>query len=394
MFAIKKSMTMLTCLLVGSFAGNTIASQASIDITDDNQAAKVSNKLDFSQHKRVAARHIAAQYQALKPLFNNQLSYDKLSLTISDLNNAKSLDTSAMKQFESSVIQGKNFSLDTADLVEVRLADASMLSQLQNGVAPLFAFEPAGDESTWQYIEAFDSNGDTHLLDVMQMPSRPVLVVDVNGKADLKAGIALMKAIFDNHAKTGNIDGSAKAAPTTASAGAAVLETTALKKVRLNDDEEPWISGAAEIYGVVNGVSASREAPVLDVVEMPYLDHDGTDYYPNQIVIYWERYRWSAADMIIMEADDNHNYQDLALSLLNIATTIMQSIPDPTVQGYAIIPQLTGQLIKAMPAQWFTNDDDYVDVMYTLFKNQTYTDHYGAGGNIKVTLEPLNISAQ
>ena len=170
------------------------------------------------------------------------------------------------------------------------------------------------------------------------------------------------------------------------------LSTSVLKRIRLNDDEEPWISGAAEVYGVVTGVNPSRDEPVLDIVDMPYLDHDGRDYTPNQILIHWQRYRWQAADVLLMEQDDNTNYQELATTFLDIVTQVMRTIPDPNVQGYAIIPQLTNQLIKAMPSHWFSNDDDYVDVFYTLFEGQTYQGHMGASGNAKITLEPLTIN--
>ena len=131
---------------------------------------------------------------------------------------------------------------------------------------------------------------------------------------------------------------------------------------------------------------------MLDIVEMPYLDNDGTTYSPNQVVIHWERYRWTAADMILMEHDDGTNYKTLASALLEAATAIMRLIPDPAVQGYAIIPQITNGIISAMPDAWFTNDDDYVDVYYTLFEGRTYNNHPGAGGNATTTFEPLVIA--
>ena len=93
-----------------------------------------------------------------------------------------------------------------------------------------------------------------------------------------------------------------------------------------------------------------------------------------------------------MEHDDGTNYKDLASALLEAATAIMRLIPDPAVQGYAIIPQITNGIISAMPDAWFTNDDDYVDVYYTLFEGRTYHDHMGAGGNAKTSFEPLEIA--
>ena len=46
-----------------------------------------------------------------------------------------------------------------------------------------------------------------------------------------------------------------------------------------------------------------------------------------------------------------------------------QTIPDPEVQGYAIIAQITGKIIEAIPDGVLVNDDDFVDVFYTLMQD-------------------------
>ncbi len=67
-------------------------------------------------------------------------------------------------------------------------------------------------------------------------------------------------------------------------------------------------------------------------------------------------------------------------------------IPDPEVQAYAIIPQITGKIIAAIPDGLLVNDDDFVDVYYTLQQDTSYVDHPAAGGNAVSTLEPLTIT--
>ncbi len=412
MFTIKKSIGLLSSLLLGSLAANSLAAESvnhslavdSAVSADDQKQGRLASqqKMDFSQHKRNTALNIAQQYQQLRPLLASEITVENRSVSLQTLKQSgNKLDLTEFNHFETAVINAKGYSAKTADLVELRLADKSMFYSLQNGISPLFAFEPAGDESQWQYIEAFDADGNTHLLDVHKLPSRPVIVVDINAKSDLKAGLAQMRSVFAAYQNGAVKNGEMKAKPGTSPSSAIaienggeaeVLETSVLKKISLKNDEEPWISGDAEIYGIVNGVDASRDEPILDVVDMPYLDDEDTTYSPNQIVIFWARYRWSAADMILMEHDDNTNYKDLAIALAEAAGAIMAVIPDPTTQGLAVLGQITAGLIKAMPDDWFINDDDFVDVFYTILKDSSYSNYYGAGANAKISLEPLTIN--
>ncbi|MCV5901544.1 DUF3103 domain-containing protein, partial [Escherichia coli] len=83
---------------------------------------------------------------------------------------------------------------------------------------------------------------------------------------------------------------------------------------------------------------SSRDEPTIDLVELPYLDYDNQDYYPNQIIIHWSRYRWGAADIVLMEQDDGTDYKQLAKLLVQVAEEVLKAIPDPQVQAYAVIP--------------------------------------------------------
>jgi hypothetical protein len=306
------------------------------------------------------------------------------------------MNSTQLQQGDLAIKSTKGLDFVSESLIELRLADESMLTAWQAGKAPLFAFAPEGNDSQWDYIEAFDTNGNIELLDVYNMPERPVFVVGIDGKRALAEGLKVMRSVFSGQNEmnksslgTGLFDVAANVS-TTAEDGS--ISTTVIKTIHLKDDEEPWISGDAEVYGIVTGVNPSRDEPTLDIVEMPYLNNDGTTYSPNQVIIHWERYRWAAADMILMEHDDGTNYKVLASALLEAATAIMRLIPDSTVQGLAVIPQITNGIISAMPDDWFTNDDDYVDVYYTLLEGRTYNNHSGAGGNATATFEPLVIA--
>lgn len=381
----------LSTLMIAMLSGMSFASSAadkvnlntysSLKQLDKFNAAPV----QVADIKKQIAKKLALSLNHVGPQVQTQLSQYQDAVSLEQLQvqgSTKQLMTEA-SQYTRSL---KGLTDYSSNLYQLRIASSEMLTKWQQGEVPLIAFAPKGDDKHWQYVEAFDEHGQLHLLDAHTMPEQPVLIVELDSNKVKQEGIQVMKQVF---AKQG------LAMPSTAvqsNDDAEPISTSVLKKIRLNDDEEPWVSGAAEVYGIVTGVNPSRDEPVLDIVDMPYLDHDGTDYTPNQIIIHWERYRWQAADLLLMEQDDNTNYQDLATTLLDIVTQVMRAIPDPNVQGYAIIPQLTNQLIKAMPSHWFTNDDDYVDVFYTLFEGQTYNGHMGASGNAKVTIEPLTIN--
>lgn len=262
-----------------------------------------------------------------------------------------------------------------SDLFELRLVtDSSAKGFDWNDV--LVAFEPAGNESEWTHVEAFDREGRVWELDPHTAPQQAVLVVDLNGRKDLAAGLELM-----NRALRAAGLQSASAVNGTAKAG---TETSKLTKIRLNDDEEPWVSGKAEVYAFVSGVQPNQAKAEITLVDMPYLDYDGRDYYPNQILVFWENYRYAAANVQLYEHDDNTNYQDLVLAVISGVEAILGVF----APQYAVIATVAHAIAQAMPGHWYSNDDDYLDTFYTLEKNQTYTNYYGAGGNAKISLQP------
>ncbi|WP_241567026.1 DUF3103 domain-containing protein [Hahella sp. KA22] len=313
-----------------------------------------------------------------------QLKENNGSVSVANvLKDVKGLSSSFINQAQSaerSVLNKKGIRTKGETLLELRIAAPQMMSQLQEGVEPLYAYEPDGDESSWQYIEAYDSNGGLHLLDVWNMPEQPVVVVDINAKKDMQLGLAQMREVFSRSAsKSIQIN----------KAQSDSIDVTILDSIRLEDDEEPWISGDAEVYAIVTGVDPSRDEPALDIVDMPYLDEDGKTYYPNQVVVYWDRYRWGAANIILMEHDDNTNYQTLAQKLLTTAAEVLSALGQPEIGA---LVALGSGIVELMPEHWFSNDDDYLDSFYTLEKSMHYGNHMGVSGNAMTTMKPYTLN--
>jgi hypothetical protein len=135
----------------------------------------------------------------------------------------------------------------------------------------------------------------------------------------------------------------------------------------------------------VSGVIGDNN-PQLRVVEMPYLDHDGTTYTPNQIVIDWSGFAFQAANLQLFEHDDNTNLQNLVTVVVSAIGAIGSLAGFPVIQA---ITEIANRIIVAMPASVFTNDDDFVDTFYTLEKTRTYSGLAGAGRNATVSLSPF-----
>lgn len=367
------------------FAGDALSSlQATLNDPTQSVQTKLANT------KRALALDLSLQYTRLAPILQTEINQYQLAVNADEILSQHKLNTHVIRAADASIRRAKGLSAQTDSLVQVRLADATMLAAWQQGESPLFAFEPEGDERQWDYIEAFDIHGQVHQLDVYNLPQQPVFVVGIDSKKAFVAGLQVMRATFAE-AQSAQRDGVLLSRAQTQAVADKPISTTVIKQISLKDDHEPWISGGAEIYGIVTGVDPSRDEPVLDIVEMPYLDYADTTYYPNQVIIHWERYRWAAADVILMEHDDGTNYKELATKLLEAAELILKSIPDPEVQGFALIPQITNGILSAMPDAWFTNDDDFVDVYYTLQEGVDYPHLNGANGNAMTSFSPLVI---
>ncbi|MDM5181198.1 DUF3103 family protein [Massilia sp. DJPM01] len=288
------------------------------------------------------------------------------------------------------VREHKAIARDTKNLLEVRLytprdSDAAARPDMSK---LLVAYAPAGKRSEWSDVEAFDHLGQVQLLDARTPPAMPVLIVGINAREDIRAGLAYVNRSL-------RAAGLQSAAPKLASRSASGLaasdiETTRLDRVSLANSQEPWISGAAEIFAVVSGVQPDQAKAELSVVDMPYLDYANTAYTPNQIMVFWSSYRYGAANIQLFEHDDNTNYKDLAVALSESVSVILGVF----APSYAVIGQVATAILQAMPAGWFSNDDDYVDSFYTIERGRSYDNHRGAANNATVTLSPYLLRAQ
>ncbi|MFF3749203.1 DUF3103 family protein [Streptomyces sp. NPDC002018] len=269
------------------------------------------------------------------------------------------------------IAAAKGLGAETGSLLRLRLAADSMRGSLTADTVPLVAAATADDGA--ETITAYDSRGRAHTLDARKTPDRPVYVVDIDVTKAMTAGLGVVDKELTKR-------GLSAAGISRDRAAAAGFWTSRLDAVHLSDDEEPWVSGDAEIFSIVSGFGHDGAVRV-DTVTLPYLDNDGTTYYPNQVLVNWSSYKYNLADVVMMEDDGDTNYQALAKAIADVLLTI-------TDQG-AYIP-LVNAILDAIPASWWTNDPDYVDSWYTLGKDTSGRVN-GARGNGWMTISPYYV---
>ncbi|MEW1780016.1 DUF3103 family protein [Streptomyces sp. NPDC086777] len=266
----------------------------------------------------------------------------------------------------------KGLPASTGSLLRVRLGAPSMRSHLKADATPWIAVAAAADDA--RTITAYDGQGHAHAVGTAQVPDRPLYILDIDVTKAHRAGLKVLQKAFADNGLTSLPSKAADGARTAATAGWWATKVTA---VEVNDDQEPWFKGAAEMFSLVTGFGQDGAARV-DSVDMPYLDYDGTVYYPNQILVNWSNYKYNLADVVMMEDDDGTNYRALAQAI----TTALLTVTD---QG-TYIP-LVNAVLSAIPDSWFTDDPDYVESWYTLAQNSTGRLN-GASGNGWMTVEP------
>lgn len=333
---------------------------------------------NLEKYKRALAMDVAAQLGDARSMevLVGKLSQRNASADLIPLlrQMSASRDTlQSISDLDKQIREAKGIADRVDSLLQIRLAFPERgISRSEDF---LVSYIPAGNEKSWKTIEAFDTAGNIHQLDVLQAPDKQVLVVGLDARKDLQAGLE----VFNEEMRKAEMQWQAPA-------GRDQLDVAKLNYIRLEDDQEPWISGDAEIYALVNGISPEASKANVIAMEMPYLDTDKKDYYPNQVLIVWNNYRYKAANINLYEHDDSANYKEIAALLIQKIGAI--------VPEYQTIFDIASQIIKLMPDSWFVNDDDYVDVYYTLEQGKTYTNHRGASRNATMTLVPYVIPGE
>ncbi|CCQ11177.1 hypothetical protein PALB_20510 [Pseudoalteromonas luteoviolacea B = ATCC 29581] len=182
-------MNAFTSLLFASFA---ITSMTSVAAESGFNAFELSSACLIKLEKKQLSLRLAqqltrntARWQGVFSTYQLEVNVERPCVSEAITNQFDELNR-YMRQLQGLIENGPQ-------LYQLRLVDDAMLHQWQQGQLPLVAYAPTGNESTWQYIEAFDHHGNVHLLDVYTQPEVPVLILEVNGQQSLREGLAVMQ---------------------------------------------------------------------------------------------------------------------------------------------------------------------------------------------------------
>jgi hypothetical protein len=268
------------------------------------------------------------------------------------------------------ILTAKGLPASTGSVLAARLAGGSGPIAY---VAPDIPDDSAGGSAA--LLTGYGPGVTAHRLSARTAPREAVLVIGVSEDRALQAGLSVVHAELAHR-------GIGTGTPQVAAPRAAGFWTTRLMSVRLNDDEEPWFKGDAEIYTIVTGVG-SDGSPRADIVQMPYLDNDGTTYTPGQILVDWSHFKYNAVDAVMMEEDDGTNYRALAQAIATALLTVLNGVQ------YA---PMVNAILAAIPDSWWTDDPDYVDSWYLLTK-QSNEIRVGARNNGTATFARYFVTA-
>ncbi len=128
---------LLTVALVGCQSEET---QSNTGLTAQAKADAV------VAQKRQLAESFSQNYAAYAHTLKTQISADNLSISVSELvESAPNTEMSQqLRSADKNVRTLKGIDQFTEQLLQLRLADASMLKEWQEGQSPLFAFAPSG----------------------------------------------------------------------------------------------------------------------------------------------------------------------------------------------------------------------------------------------------------
>jgi hypothetical protein len=240
----------------------------------------------------------------------------------------------------------------------------------------LFAILPRpGSAQAPRQVEAYDLQGRLRALAPDRPPTVPVLMLGVDRREVVRAGLEVVNQGLEQ----AGFKADYRPDPP------APIATAKLTRIRVAEGQESWWRSGLEIYALVSGIDPEQAKPNIKLVNLPYLTTEATDYYPNQVLVFWSDFRFAAANIQFFDHGDGTDYQALLDAVLKGVAAAMTAGGAP---AFAWIPMLADAILEAMPARWWQDSDTWLDTFYTLEGSKAYAEMDGSASAVRLSLTP------
>jgi hypothetical protein len=246
-------------------------------------------------------------------------------------------------------------------------------------------------------VVAFDAVGAEHRYDLEAVPTVPMLIIESDSSAAVHAGTTVMNEILrQGGVQSARIAGASSQQGVLGDGDGKGEQLTLVKRIYLTKDHEPDIQGDAEIFAIVSGVGRDGK-PLLITKDMPWLDHDKRWYTPGMDLINWTGYGTNYVNVQLFEEDGNTDFKALAEAVLKAVGDLSLLVAPEAPPALIVtgVTKIANEILKAMPAAWFQNANDYVDSFYVIERGGNYGTEQeplvGARGEARMVLVPHEV---
>ena len=339
---------------------------------------------------------------AFDTALREHLTKGKASLAdvLRDVNAPASTETvSHLRNLERQAIDLRGLTGALDALIDVRVQGVAETSPLP-ATADFWTGTVSRDPvSGAKQVVAFDTAGAEHRFALEAVPAVPMLLIESDSSAAMRAGIAVMnETLRDRGVQSDRTSPASLTAlsNTAVPSGAKAEQLTILKRIYLTKDHEPNIQGDADIFAIVSGVGPDGKAQII-TKDMPWLDHDKRWYTPGMDLVNWTDYGTNYVNVQFFEEDGDVNFKDLAVAVTSAVgdLSVLISPTAPPALIAAGVSKIASEIIKAMPTSWFKPPVKYIDSFYVIERGGNYgTDErplVGARGEAHMVLTPYEV---
>ncbi|RYZ57382.1 MAG: DUF3103 family protein [Proteobacteria bacterium] len=233
---------------------------------------------------------------------------------------------------------------------------------------------PESDDKDVKELDAIDANGNEVKIPVGKIPSTPVITI---GRDESLPKEKVDAVVVVEEVKTPVVTETPKEVG------------LKLESFRFTDTHEPWFKGSPEMYVIISYMDKSGKG-VTKTVELEGADKKNTTYNMEQILHLWDDNKYQFVDMAFMEHDSNMDFTGISEVVLSASAKVTSLLYPTAAPAVTIVSDILSAAMKAIPNKYFVDNDDYVDTINLVEKDQN-SDRTGVKGEVTATFVSYDI---